>query len=83
MFFFSLFLTFYLHGEVFDGYTLFTPKSAQEDGASTYLINNNYEILAHKMERILRENGIKKTNISDTITAGKILWKKANNLNNI
>jgi len=26
--------------------------------------NNNYEILAHKMERILRENGIKKTNIS-------------------
>ena len=26
--------------------------------------NNNYEILAHKIERILRENGIKKTNIS-------------------
>ena len=42
---FSLLLTFYLHGEVFDGYTLFTPKSVQEDGATTHLINNNYEIL--------------------------------------
>ena len=42
---FSLLLTFYLHGEVFDGYTLFTPKSAQEDGASTHLMNNDYEIL--------------------------------------
>jgi hypothetical protein len=38
-------LNFFLHGEVFDGYTLFTPKSAQEDGASTHLMNNNYEIL--------------------------------------
>ena len=45
VFLFSLFLTFYLHGEVFDGYTLFTPKSAQEDGASTHLMNNDYEIL--------------------------------------
>ena len=26
--------------------------------------NNNYEILAHKMERLLKNNGIKKTNIS-------------------
>ena len=26
--------------------------------------NNNYEVLAHKMERLLKKNGIKKTNIS-------------------
>ena len=26
--------------------------------------NNNYEVLAHKMERILKKNGIKETNIS-------------------
>ena len=26
--------------------------------------NNNYEILAHKMERLMKKNGIKKTNIS-------------------
>ena len=26
--------------------------------------NNNYEVLAHKMDRLLRENGIKETNIS-------------------
>ena len=26
--------------------------------------NNNYEVLAHKMERLLRKNGIKETNIS-------------------
>ncbi|HJM84290.1 MAG TPA: aryl-sulfate sulfotransferase [Candidatus Marinimicrobia bacterium] len=38
-------LHLFLHGEVFDGYTLFTPKSAQEDGASTHLMNNDYEIL--------------------------------------
>ena len=38
-------LNFFLHGEVFDGYTLFTPKSAQEDGASTHLMNNDYEIM--------------------------------------
>jgi len=25
--------------------------------------NNNYEILAHKMERLMKKNGIKKTNI--------------------
>ena len=41
----SLLITFYLHGEGFDGYTLFTPKSAQEDGASTYLMNNDYDIM--------------------------------------
>ena len=45
MFLYSLLLTFYLHGEVFDGHTLFTPKSAQEEGASTHLMNNDYEIL--------------------------------------
>ena len=38
-------LNLFLYGEVFDGYTLFTPKSAQEDGASTHLMNNDYEIL--------------------------------------
>ncbi len=26
--------------------------------------NNNYEVLAHKMERLLKKNGIKETNIS-------------------
>ena len=38
-------LHLFLHGEVFDGYTLFTPKSAQEDGASTRLMNNDYDIM--------------------------------------
>ena len=38
-------LNLFLNGEVFDGYTLFTPKSVQEDGASTRLMNNDYEIL--------------------------------------
>ena len=38
-------LNFFLHGEVFDGYTLFTPKSTQEEGASTHLMNNNYDIM--------------------------------------
>jgi hypothetical protein len=38
-------LNLFLHGEVFDGYTLFTPKSAQEDGASTHLMNNDYDII--------------------------------------
>ena len=28
------------------------------------LTNNNYEVLAHKMDRLLRKNGIKETNIS-------------------
>jgi len=28
------------------------------------ITNNNYEVLAHKMERLLKKNGIKKTNIS-------------------
>ncbi|SVB62297.1 uncharacterized protein METZ01_LOCUS215151, partial [marine metagenome] len=38
-------LNFFIKGDVFDGYTLFTPKSAAEDGASTRLINNDYEII--------------------------------------
>ena len=41
----GLLFTLNIQAEVFDGYTLFTPKSAQEDGASTHLMNNNYEIL--------------------------------------
>ena len=45
VFLFSLFVTFYLHAEVYEGYTLFTPMSAQEDTPSTHLMNNNYEIL--------------------------------------
>ncbi len=44
-YFICFILRLFLHGEVFDGYTLFTPKSAQEDGASTHLMNNDYEIL--------------------------------------
>ena len=35
--------------------------------------NNNYEVLAHKMERLLKKNGIKKTNIS--AAAGPCLAK--------
>ena len=42
---FSLFLTFCLHAEVYEGNTLFTPMSAQEDVPSTHLMNNDYEIL--------------------------------------
>ena len=42
---FSLLFTYSLHGEVFDGYTLFTPLSANEEGATTYLINNDFDIL--------------------------------------
>ena len=45
VFLFSLLITFYLHGEVYEGYTLFTPMSAQEDVPSTHLMNNHYEIL--------------------------------------
>ncbi len=42
---FSLIFTFYLHGEVYEGYTLFTPMSTHEDVPSTHLMNNDYEIL--------------------------------------
>jgi len=35
--------------------------------------NNNYEVLAHKMERLLKKNGIKKTNIS--VAGGPCLAK--------
>ena len=40
VFLFSLLLSFYLHGEEYDGYTLYTPMSAQEDIVSTYLIKS-------------------------------------------
>ena len=42
---YCLFLTFYVHAEVFEGYTLFTPLISLEPGATTYLLNNDYEIL--------------------------------------
>ena len=45
VFLFSLFVTFYLHAEVYEGYTLFTPMSAFDDIATTYLMNNDYEFL--------------------------------------
>ena len=35
--------------------------------------NNNYEMLAHKMERLLKKNGIKETNVS--AAAGPCLAK--------
>ena len=41
----SLLLTVYLNGEVFDGHTLFTPLVLADENSTTYLINNNYEIL--------------------------------------
>ena len=45
-FFISLLMTFYLHGDVFDGYTLFTPTPVgDQEGTETYLINNDFEIL--------------------------------------
>ena len=37
------------------------------------IYNNNYEVLAHKMERILKENGIKEANIS--VAGGPCLAK--------
>ena len=40
----SLLLTVYLHGEVYDGYTLFTPLDILEENATTDLINNDYEL---------------------------------------
>jgi len=39
--------------------------------------NNNYEVLAHKMERLLKKNGIKETNIS--AAAGPCLAKNLAN----
>ena len=44
----SFILNFFLFAEVFDGYTLFTPKSAQEDGAST-LMNTNTDIIRNNI----------------------------------
>ena len=34
-----------LHADVCEGYTLFTPLNSQETGATTYLINNDFDIL--------------------------------------
>ena len=35
----------YVHAEIFDGNTLFTPLIANADSAITYLINNDFDIL--------------------------------------
>ena len=41
---FIFFFTF-LYSQVYEGYTLFTPKSAQGSGATTFLINNDHDII--------------------------------------
>ena len=35
----------FINAQVYDGYTLFTPMSALDDNATTYLMNNDYEFL--------------------------------------
>ena len=40
-----LFIINIMYADIFDGYTLFTPLVSQESGATTYLINNDYDIL--------------------------------------
>lgn len=40
-----LLLNSILLGEVFEGYTLFTPKSADEDGATTILLDTNEDVI--------------------------------------
>ena len=35
----------FINAQVYDGYTLFTPMSALDDNATTYLMNNDYDIL--------------------------------------
>ena len=35
----------FINAQVYDGYTLFTPMSAFDDSATTYLMNNDYESL--------------------------------------
>ncbi len=35
----------FINAQVYDGYTLFTPMSAFDDNATTYLMNNDYEFL--------------------------------------
>ena len=35
----------FINAQVYDGYTLFTPMSAFDDSATTYLMNNDYEFL--------------------------------------
>ena len=38
-------LHFFLYGDVFDGYTLFTPLENNADFQTTYLINNDNDII--------------------------------------
>ena len=33
----------FINAQVYDGYTLFTPMSAFDNSATTYLMNNDYE----------------------------------------
>ena len=35
----------FINAQVYDGYTLFTPMSALDDNATTYLMNNDFDIL--------------------------------------
>ena len=42
---YCLILISYAHTEIFNGYTLFSPLIANQNGAITYLINNEYDIL--------------------------------------
>ena len=35
----------FINAQVYDGYTLFTPMSAFDNSATTYLMNNDYEFL--------------------------------------
>jgi len=35
----------FINAQVYEGYTLFTPMSAFDDNATTYLMNNDYEFL--------------------------------------
>ena len=35
----------FINAQMYDGYTLFTPMSAFDNSATTYLMNNDYEFL--------------------------------------
>ena len=41
----GLFVNLNMHAEVFDGHVLFTPLNSAEEGATTYLMNNDFETL--------------------------------------
>jgi len=45
IFYITFVLNLFIRGDVFDGYILFTPKSAEEEGSSTRLMNNDYEVI--------------------------------------